>query len=111
MQRRCQVNRFKGTPGPWHYQKDADVYTHIVRPDSNTGRIILYGSQSSTEENKANLVLAAAAPDLLEALISCKNAMEHGDPNEETTRQVWDRIIFNAHAAITKALGEETDNG
>lgn len=98
------MDRFKGTPGKWHYQKDADVYTHIVRPDNHTGRIILYGSQASTEENKANLVLAAAAPDLLQALIACKELMK--EPDDLMKLEIWKRVIEDADEAVNKALGE-----
>ena len=102
------MEEFKGTHGPWHYQKDADVYTHIVRPDSHPGRIILYGSQSSTEENKANLVLAASAPDLLSSLqylVHLHMCEQEGLSSGQPTAIQWLTAVDNASEAISKALG------
>ena len=66
------MDRFKGTPGPWHYQEGADAYTHIVRPDQHPGRILFHGPQCSGLEYESNLRLASSAPDLLEALKEAK---------------------------------------
>jgi hypothetical protein len=58
----------KHTNGPWFVQPKSDVYTNIIRPESNYGSIIASCPQSSTDETKANARLIAAAPDLLNAL-------------------------------------------
>lgn len=55
----------KHTPGPWHYQTGSDVYTHIVRDQNN--RYICGCSQDSAGSVRANAILIASAPELLEA--------------------------------------------
>lgn len=52
----------KHTRGPWFYQEDSDVYTHIVRPTDFPGRIICHLGQ----EYEANARLISAAPEAIE---------------------------------------------
>ncbi len=57
----------KHTKGPWFYQEKSDVYTHIVRAESNPNGIICSCGQSSDGVDEANARLIAAAPELLTA--------------------------------------------
>lgn len=58
----------KFTEGPWQYQNDCDVYTHIVRPVKNLNTILVHLRQDSSGESEANAHLISAAPELLEEL-------------------------------------------
>jgi hypothetical protein len=64
----------KHTPGPWHYQENSDAYTHIVRGPS--GYFVHQGSQHTDGVSKANALLIAAAPELLEACLEMVTAVE-----------------------------------
>lgn len=100
------MNRFKGSPAPWVLENDESSIRIAADGDEVCGLIAKSGDDILSELEWVDARLIAAAPDLLSALISCKNAMEHGDPNEELTKQVWGRIIDDAKSAINKALGE-----
>jgi hypothetical protein len=82
---------FKHTPGPWFYQTDADVYTHIIRPEKFPGRIIGSALQQDDEETKANAILMAAAPELLAQLtnmVNCWDADTFQDLDIEVARAI-----------------------
>jgi hypothetical protein len=49
------------TPGPWAYQEDSDVYTHIVRPVQCPGRIVHHYSQDTSGVVEANARFTAGA--------------------------------------------------
>jgi len=98
------VSEFKGTPGPWSVCGliSGPVYIGAPRP-GNAARMddILVGGHDI-----ANATLAAAAPDLLEALMVFVDdyvAMVHSgdagfwDPEDEAK-------VIAARAAIKKAL-------
>lgn len=42
------------TPEPWFYQEDSDEYTHIIRPESNPGMIVVHLRQDSTGKAEAD---------------------------------------------------------
>jgi hypothetical protein len=54
------------TPGPWHYQEESDLYTHIVRGPDNF--FVCQLQQDTSGYAEANARLIAAAPELLAAL-------------------------------------------
>lgn len=86
----------KHTPGPWTYQENSDVYTHIVRGATNS--LICQLAQSTHVEIEANARLIAAAPELLEA------AMAFIAPFDGI-EVVGGSEIAKARAAIAKATG------
>jgi len=49
----------KPTPGPWWYQENSDVYTHIIRSGEN--RFVLSVRQSSAPEAEADARLIVAS--------------------------------------------------
>ena len=91
------------TAGPWIASLDHSGSHWRVEPDSaeylNDGWVIaveFHGPQA-----EANALLAAAAPELLEALVELDRVYETGDFETEF-RPALDR----ARAAIAKATGE-----
>lgn len=100
------MKEFKGTPGPWLVTEidDDDLSeqssTMIAAGDTV---IACVGPSVHTllgiDKNNAHLI--AAAPELLEAVIKCVDALD------EVSSQQWcGPIIDEARAAIAKALGE-----
>ena len=85
---------FNGTPGPWKI----DDVEFVVRGDKC---ICAVGGIPFSAEDKANISLIAAAPDLLESLLSIVN-MDYQPTEDES-----DKVYLKARAAISKALGEE----
>ncbi|HDT1287370.1 hypothetical protein ABKV83_11800 [Enterobacter asburiae] len=108
------MKEFKGTPGKW-------IFSHSSASDDNVACIEINSSESmyeiaylqstptnigkyentSFDKTIANAHLIAAAPDLLEALLSIVN-MEYQPKDDES-----DKVYLKARAAISKALGEE----
>lgn len=84
------MSKFKGTPGPWFWENNV-----LCNKD------FIVGGNSHTFHNQANKDLIAAAPELLEALKKCTDALG------EVSYQSWcGEIIEESRAAIAKALGE-----
>jgi hypothetical protein len=69
------------TPGPWAYQEDSDVYTHIVRPAQSPGRIVHHYSQDTSGVVEANARFTAGAnPAAVLALIAlARRAQPEGE--------------------------------
>ena len=97
----------KHTPGPWEVATKADKFI-IDSPKTKNlqyGRIAdvqQYGDESAGPmrvEAEANARLIAAAPDLLEALMTLPQTMFWSDDD------LW-KWSQNANAAIAKATGE-----
>lgn len=99
----------KHTPGPWndviHDQSEARLFTHDHRFIAR-----ISGLDLSRAEDRANVRLIAAAPELLatlERLLSIANdgaVMRH-----ETGKPAWsfiDEVKTQARAAINKATQE-----
>lgn len=92
----------KHTPGPWKPMYSEDLNIHWVQAkmgsfglnvaNMNGGKM---GDTISFDEAKANANLIAAAPELLEALISLHKANRNG----KAQRDNWN----NAFKAIKKA--------
>lgn len=86
------------TKGEWYLQEYTDAYTNIVRCNNGKHETIFIAStlQRSLPEARANAMLMAAAPDLLEAL---QEVIAISDRDHVA----W----FKAKAAIAKAVGGE----
>lgn len=97
------MEKLNHTPAPW-YPVNYGGYIEIQSTDyyENDTRLL---DEDKCEHAEANGLLCATAPELLEALKECINAMEYGDPKEETTSLAWNRVIFNGRKAVNKALG------
>jgi len=87
------------TPSPWHIGKRAADVAIYGTKGEEVAKIL--GFFNDDEENKANLNLISAAPDMLEAL----QMLMPQEPREADSydRAMWD----NARAAIAKATGKE----
>lgn len=97
------MNTQEHTPGPWHYQEESDIYTHIVRPDCNPGRIICSLANTSTKgEAEANARLIAALPELLAVL---KETDEYLDSNKLNTVGSRSQLHRKMQLFLAKAEG------
>lgn len=86
--------QFKSTPGPWRVSGN-----WVETDDVLIAKIINCKPGSGT--HLANKQIIAAAPEMLEALIKCADALD------EVSYQSWcGEIIDEARAAIAKATGE-----
>lgn len=105
----CQISKY--TPGPWFavvngfgsncvgaFGFDTDDGTQLLANVREYGTI-----DFSTA--KANALLIAASPDLLEALERCLNFIENTEGEMGETLQCGDK----ARTAIAKAKGERSD--
>jgi hypothetical protein len=97
----------KHTPGPW--EADFETYPIMVRSQSETWPLVdELGNEegragvfiANTGDNKANARLIAAAPDLLDALMTVPQGLLWSDDD------LW-RWHDKARAAIAKATGGE----
>ncbi len=87
------------TPGPWKVKSGTEVYAR------ETPIADAWTFSSSIKVGKANAKLIAAAPDLLEALEACLEALpqESSLPNTIETR--IGTILKMVKASIAKAKG------
>lgn len=99
------MSEFKGTPGPWVVEEYGASNNHVVGfgPVVFASKAASGKYRPSREEMKANALAAAAAPDLLEALIGIIDSIgpdgyipSCGLPKTQAAR-----------AAIAKALGDQ----
>ena len=84
------------TKGPWSTYHDSKYRFKIT--DDKFGRHLLY-SANGAPEFEGNIILAAAAPELLEALISLRSFMWSEGYADQTPS------MAQADAAIAKAEG------
>lgn len=87
---------FKGTTGPWLAHWSLGYRTKVTAGKATICRLDRSASSEATEEDKANALLIAAAPDLLRA---CQAA-----DWESWGLPLYVRIELKA--AIDKALGQ-----
>lgn len=88
------------TPGPWAYVENGDANCYQVRDGSGRWLLaLLHNGEELTEQQRANLLLIAAAPELLEALELVLDRLV--DRNET------DEAHTVALAAIAKATGSQ----
>lgn len=98
----------KHTPGPWigagpSFGGPLPLYTTEIiteweDEDEGSPTICFLPFTHNDDENEANALLIAAAPELLEALQSCADILRH--------EGVWPGAEARARAAIAKATGE-----
>lgn len=102
------MSKAKPTPGPWEITKHGKaVYIRFFvgkhgLPASATG----YAEFSvqpyiRPDEAEANAQLIAAAPEMAKALKRAETVLS--DPNSQTTEQIWDVVLKEIRAALTKA--------
>lgn len=88
---------FKGTPGPWLFNG------HEIESEKCDYIADVYGTNASTDEEKANANLIAASPDLLAALQQLVEIYDCTDGRAWTVSSKR-RALDAAHSAIKKAL-------
>lgn len=110
------MSEVKYTPGPWFVggfiQDEEDPDSHpewIVQRETPKGELnisaVIYMPRD--EEHKANALLIAAAPELLEALQLLDEAYCNvGQSMSRCDRANGRKALIAARAAIAKALGE-----
>lgn len=103
---RKTAEEFKGTKGIWYMLfvefENYDILC-VAREDTVISQLTLGGK--ATEEMKANAHLIAAAPDLLEALLSLMDGVANLPPLvaiEGVLKTEWEQGL----KAINKALGK-----
>ena len=84
------------TPGPWRAEMRFPPIRYVIQDDCNDTVAKTYGQP----EQKADALLLAAAPELLEAL---QDLMSYAN---ESSPVRWHQAKANARAAIAKALGQ-----
>jgi hypothetical protein len=94
------------TPGPWEYD-DRHYWIDGKRYGMDSWAI-MRGSYclATTDKNKANARLIAAAPDLLQALrnlVDIQERDERGDPDYLATDEWREEALMIAKSAIAKA--------
>jgi hypothetical protein len=103
----------KHTPAPWHVgigNGEGSIFSDSGRTRLEDGGTTLYPICSynrgwNADEDAANARLIAAAPELLQALLSIlEHSREFGDVEDHETMLV--RIQDKARAAIAKATGD-----
>ena len=100
----------KYTPGPWHVQELAET---LWIWNADKSKIIAYKSIDTSEDKDidlTNMKIAAAAPELLDALIECQSDLFYqiaSKHNPQKARQY--PSIVKATKAIARALGEKED--
>ncbi|MGJ7375183.1 hypothetical protein [Morganella morganii] len=88
---------FKGTPGPWKYTVRNANEIMTTFHGVTIGNIYL---DITTDNQKADSYLIAAAPEILEQLIRLRNKIADYHPDDDDHLDVVD-------AVINKALGRE----
>lgn len=100
------------TPGPWSYRWETEARDWAIVTDANGSIVANVNTETGPDASsapatrqmpaEANARLIAAAPDLLEALTSSLELLEHHYPKPARNGQ-----IARARAAIAKATGGE----
>ena len=93
------MNEFGFIPGPWTLDEDGDVVTEGGRV-----LVVLMGGDVPKEIDVANARLIAAAPDLLEALVSTRNRLHAAIVDAGSDPEYADIACEQADAAIAKAV-------
>ena len=105
----------KYTPGPWHYheQGEANSYaiTHFKERRKSVDWMIalLHNGEAMTEEQRANMQLIAAAPELLDALENLLDWVENQcglSGNDECYGAFDSEEIVTASRLLERLKGE-----
>ncbi|MGR7638330.1 hypothetical protein ACU6ZK_02290 [Klebsiella aerogenes] len=97
------MQEFKGKPGPWFRDNTRAIGPISTEDDQSYGMVIPVGwveFDPEIEVQLANQQLMAAAPELLEALLSIVS-MDY-EPKLDGS----DSVYLNARSAINKSLGK-----
>ena len=99
----------KHTPGPWHFteggsQKKGDYYAHI---GAETSMTILASMNEHHPAAGANARLIAAAPEMLEALVTALPYIEAAEEEEAYKPGAVAKVTKQVRAAIARATGEQ----
>lgn len=92
------MSKFKGTPGPW-LLSDKTVYA-LNEDGYNRFSALVQDAHTDDQELRANAILIAAAPDILDALQYALETLKDCDMD------LFHNVIEVGDAAIAKALGE-----
>lgn len=98
------MNKF--TEGPWIHSKDDEHYHSVAAGCGYHVNSDDDGFEIAGCISKANAMLIAAAPDLLEALILLDEAFCSDDYGTAGGRLAGRKALIAARAAIAKARGE-----
>lgn len=91
------------TPGPWAIREPEDGELHEVYAE-NGGDLICYPVYTANQ--KANIPLIAAAPDLLAAL---RMAVDYANDTKDRFSQHWDSDDEDSYSALLDASGAAID--
>ena len=92
----------KFTPGPWKIGTPPPNGEQTI--GTAQGLMVAVATTGAGVQTKANAILIAAAPDLLEALQDCERVMSE----ELKGLLVIQPELKNARAAIAKATGDQS---
>lgn len=103
----------KHTPGPWRFGTLREIGGRAITciyadtPDSPGGKTIVIRTGTEKQVNRANINLATAAPELLEALVAVTEAYERllSDKGYDADT-IASGKAGKARAAIAKATAE-----
>jgi hypothetical protein len=91
------MSEFKGTPGPWIFDEDDGDGGQVVVADNGDVVCVVGSYMTSVEEDFSNGPLFAAAPELLDLVITANLGVTGSHS------VAWQE---KARAAIAKALGK-----
>ena len=99
------MSEAKHTPGPWFCTATGESYAHVSTHPDEYGNIATFWSGMGKNAH-ANARVAAAAPELLEAVreLLATHPAAYRDPNPIDNRT--DNAVRIGCAAIAKATGE-----
>lgn len=101
-----QQKQSKHTPGTWKVDGGEGVMDLEIRHIDGRSIAVITGYRGTVDENAANANLIAAAPELLAALIACREDV--ATPISDNPWAVKQRKAHQmADAAIAKAKGEQ----
>jgi len=100
----------KHTPGPWSAQRLAERWGAFCINGKDGIRIVscMLNNKRTRQEKRANAMLIAAAPDLLEAL-KCAHSELHSQQDGIMESFTYAHVIKTIDAAIAKATGGNHD--
>ena len=87
------------TPGPWHDFEDIDSHDIMTVDGQHIARVEPVHAVHPLEEQRDNGSLLAAAPELIEALKSCLDAIGNWEGDDDPY------YVKQGYAAIAKAEG------
>lgn len=98
------MKTFKGTPGPWIFDEDAEIL--IANDEEKAVAEIVFTGDTTGYEDTFNIALIMSSPDLLSAIQHLVEVYDSED-GKQWTADSKKAAIAEARAAIDKALGEQ----